>query len=175
MHERRAFTLVELLVVIAIIGSISTIAIVSLGASRLQSRNARRIADIAQLTRVLYLALDANGSYPDSSASNSGFACVSATCTGGWAVHLQNATVNSAISPYLANKPVDPTGDARGYSGYLFNNNWDGGIAPYDDSVFTAGPYLDYMLENAPGVSCGQGKIYSKSTTATECMFLINQ
>ena len=62
--RRKAFTLIELLVVISIIGLLSTIAVVSLGASRAKAKAARTAADLKQISTALQLYVADNGVYP---------------------------------------------------------------------------------------------------------------
>ncbi len=62
--KRAGFTLIELLVVIAIIGILSTLAIVALGNLRAKSRDAKRVADIKQISTALELYYDDQGYYP---------------------------------------------------------------------------------------------------------------
>lgn len=52
---RKGFTLIELLVVIAIIGLLASIVLGSLGTSNARARDARRIQDIANMAKTLYL------------------------------------------------------------------------------------------------------------------------
>ncbi len=63
-NNKSAFTLIELLVVIAIIGVLSTLAIVALGNLRAKSRDAKRVADIKQISTALELYYDDQGYYP---------------------------------------------------------------------------------------------------------------
>jgi prepilin-type N-terminal cleavage/methylation domain-containing protein len=64
LQNRKGFTLIELLVVIAIIGILSTIAVVALGNARAKSRDAKRIADVKQMTSALELYYNDNNLYP---------------------------------------------------------------------------------------------------------------
>ncbi|MEK7078243.1 MAG: type II secretion system protein [Patescibacteria group bacterium] len=58
------FTLVELLVVIAIIGILASVVLVSLNSARGKARDARRIADLHQVTLALENYNDTNRNYP---------------------------------------------------------------------------------------------------------------
>ncbi len=61
----KAFTLVELLVVIAIVGLIAAISIIALNSARAKSRDAKRAADIKQISTALALFFNDAGRYPD--------------------------------------------------------------------------------------------------------------
>lgn len=63
-HRHKGFTLIELLVVIAIIGVLSTMTIVALGDVRTKSRDAKRVADIQQISKALELYYADQGYYP---------------------------------------------------------------------------------------------------------------
>ena len=60
----KGFTLIELLVVIAVIGILSTMAIIALGSARTKSRDAKRVADLKQISTALELFYDDHGYYP---------------------------------------------------------------------------------------------------------------
>lgn len=172
MH-RKAFTLVELLVVISIIGLLSTVAVVSLGSARQKSRNTKRVTDIKQLVTAFSLAYDTNGSFPDSSASSGGFACVAAACTGSWASPA-NATVDAIMFPtFMGQKPLDPTDGLRSRTGYRYNNNYAGTTSLVDGFVFTAGPVLLYALEQP--ATCVLGHAYVADTNRIECFAALDQ
>jgi prepilin-type N-terminal cleavage/methylation domain-containing protein len=68
-QSKKGFTLVELLVVISIIGLLSTIAVVSLGSARGKSRDAKRIADMKQVSTALEQYYADQGNYPASATS----------------------------------------------------------------------------------------------------------
>jgi prepilin-type N-terminal cleavage/methylation domain-containing protein len=62
--KRSAFTLVELLVVIAIIGLLSSVAVVALSGAGMNARNAKRKADLVQISKALEMYYSDNGAYP---------------------------------------------------------------------------------------------------------------
>ncbi len=65
LSKERGFTLVELLVVIAIIGVLATLLLLQLGGARAKGRDAKRIADVAQIrTAVEQYFDDTGGTYP---------------------------------------------------------------------------------------------------------------
>lgn len=107
---RRAFTLVELLVVIAIIGLLSSIAVVSLGNARIKARDAKRMADLKQISQAIEMYANNSGALPGGLA--------------GWCTYLSNAgfvQAASDISPYLANLPHDPTKPSQ-IGDYFYRN-----------------------------------------------------
>ncbi|HNX10752.1 MAG TPA: FISUMP domain-containing protein [bacterium] len=64
MLKRKAFTLVELLVVIAIIGLLATLSVIALNSARAKSRDAKRVADVKQISTALELFFNDAGRYP---------------------------------------------------------------------------------------------------------------
>ncbi len=56
IKNKNGFTLIELLVVIAIIGLLSTMAVVSLNVATARARDAQRLSDVKNMSKVLSLA-----------------------------------------------------------------------------------------------------------------------
>jgi len=91
MKKFKGFTLIELLVVIAIIGILSSIVMVSLGSSKIKSRDAKRVSDIKTLQLALATYYSDNLQYP--------------------------TTINSLVPAYLPVLPRDPKATGTCVSG----------------------------------------------------------
>jgi len=61
---KKGFTLIELLVVVAIIGLLVAIILVSIGNIKAKNRDARRVADMKQISNALNLYNNAHNLYP---------------------------------------------------------------------------------------------------------------
>lgn len=66
---KKAFTLIELLVVIAIIAILSGVVMSQFSVARARSRDAKRIADIAQMQLAIQLYFDRCNQYPDATSA----------------------------------------------------------------------------------------------------------
>jgi prepilin-type N-terminal cleavage/methylation domain-containing protein len=66
--KQSGFTLIELLVVIAIIGLLASIALIALTSARQKGRDAKRLADMAQMNTGLELYFATNKGYPSGTA-----------------------------------------------------------------------------------------------------------
>jgi prepilin-type N-terminal cleavage/methylation domain-containing protein len=64
LKKELGFTLIELLVVISIIGFLASAAVVALNSARMKARDARRLADMAQIQKALDLYYQDNSQYP---------------------------------------------------------------------------------------------------------------
>ena len=136
--SHKAFTLIELLVVIAIIGLLATIAVVSLNQARIKGYDAKRTADIKQISTAMQMYLQDNGTYPDPGAllcagGSSQWYCLgqtsASTCWEG-GFHGRDG-LNTALAPYIVKIPDDPVNDTSYWGdAYLYNFNqsslWNG-------------------------------------------------
>ncbi len=111
---RRAFTLIELLVVIAIIGLLSSIAAVSLNTARAKARDARRQADIIQLSKAVEMFANDNGYLPRNAVN---WCTYITNPTNGWGPAFQ-----ADIAPYMPNVPKDPLPAGATAPIYIYNN-----------------------------------------------------
>ena len=68
MKNKKGFTLIEMLIVVAIIAILSGLILTGLNRARMQSRDARRMADIKNIQAQLEVYYNANNKYPDSLA-----------------------------------------------------------------------------------------------------------
>lgn len=129
--KSKGFTLIELLVVISIIGLLASVVLVSLNGARIKARDARRIADLKQITTALELYASDNGYYPSTGSVAGGAAA--------WACFdCQNSIDNpiynpsnpgvslgnlkTVMSPYIQT-PKDPKNPGYPGSGYLYTSD----------------------------------------------------
>ncbi|MDB4939854.1 MAG: gspG [Candidatus Doudnabacteria bacterium] len=92
-QNQNGFTLIELLVVIAIIGLLASVVLLALNSARAKSRDAKRLADIRQLTTALELYYNDFNGYPVNGAAG-----------------LASTVLASALVPtYVGALPLAPT------------------------------------------------------------------
>lgn len=68
-QKQQGFTLIELLVVIAIIGLLASVVLLALNSARARSRDAKRLADVRQMSSAIELYVNDFGTYPSTLAS----------------------------------------------------------------------------------------------------------
>ncbi len=98
----KGFTLIELLVVVAIIGLLASVILVSLGAARVKTRDATRLAELHQFQNALEIYYTNHGTYPGTENTWYDNACTDVA---------DNGTAFSDINPLIAGilgLPEDP-------------------------------------------------------------------
>lgn len=147
MRSNRGFTLIELLVVVAIIGLLASIVIASLNTARMKGRDARRVADIKQISLALEMYNDANSQYATTSAT-------------------------SSLGSYIAIVPTDPkSGSAYSYTGLLGTQTSNCGSYHLGATLEQTG---SSVLSSAAGKQSGgtypaqDGTITCNGTTGTD-------
>jgi prepilin-type N-terminal cleavage/methylation domain-containing protein len=172
--SKKGFTLVELLVVISIIGLLSTIAVVSLGAARSKARDAKRIADMKQVSTSLEQFYADQGGYPAMTAALAAAAgaypigvtgavtlCGDISAAG--AAFAASCGANTTYMGRIPPWPTSPTAvNCNGTT--IVSNYCYGSDVAYTSSTKTATTYsLEFLLE-ATNPAAG---ITGKSCTIT--------
>ncbi|MBY0328705.1 prepilin-type N-terminal cleavage/methylation domain-containing protein [Patescibacteria group bacterium] len=118
--KNKGFTLIELLVVIAIIGVLASVILASLNSAREKARDAKRRADMQQLTTAIYAYYADKGIFPTSGGATMPNAGWSNSNDASW-----SGSFYTAIQPYIATLPRDPSQnndpDIWGANGYAYS------------------------------------------------------
>lgn len=132
--KNQAFTLIELLLVIAIIGILATIITAAITNARQQSRDTRRVADIATIQQAIELYQMDVGVYPTGNNLVLGITATKCLNSSGW-----NAV--GCADPYIDYIPSNPAPGGVDYiyvgSGSIFQINFQ---LEHGTSKFPAGP-----------------------------------
>jgi prepilin-type N-terminal cleavage/methylation domain-containing protein len=158
MFSQRGFTLLEVLVVIAIIGLLSSVVLAAFTDARMKARNAKRLADMDQIYKALYLYQETYGCLPHTTmTANNNCPGHGATYkqwdSGSWDYSSQN--LNSGDGEFMSflrssgmmagRVPVDPVNNETGddVNGYAYRYY----CYSETESPGNSGVYLSYRLE----------------------------
>jgi type II secretion system protein G len=114
MPKKSGFTLIELLIVIVILGILATVGLASFTSSQMKSRDAKRKANLQQISQALELYYNDKGQYPSSDASGNMYGCGAAgtaVCT--WGSSVFSNTTTGTI--YMTKLPTDPSSNSYYY------------------------------------------------------------
>ena len=146
----QGFTMIELLVVVAIIGMMTAVVAVNSNAARVQSRDAKRKADLALVAGALQIYYSEQRKYPSAPM-------------GDWSGALQTALfpTDAAKPRYMSLWPTDPTGtDGIMGKGFVYQTN-QANIVALNNLPADALYILDVTLEGKDTPT--------NSTTAINC------
>lgn len=118
-QKQKGFSLIELMVVIAIIGLLASVVLASLAGARTKSRDTKRKADIAQLSKALEEYYTANNGYP-----TTGSVWFGTSASGGSKTTSGGTAYIPGLTPtYLSLLPLDPLQATSGWSGYNYKSD----------------------------------------------------
>ena len=117
IHKGRGFTMIELMVAVAIIALLSAVILATVSGTKIRTRDAERLSDIAQIIRALELYNSENGQYPprEVARTNNDPTCGNA----------QWDLLASDLAPYIE-IPCDPLGLQTNYLYYYDADVADG-------------------------------------------------
>jgi len=156
-EQQTGFTLIELLVVVSIIGLLASVLLVAVNKTRIKARDAKRVADIAQIQKALELYYDDNGQYPPSGGADYPNGVWSNSTDDSW------NTLQGYLQKYLSKLPHDPS-EVGPFNSPVEHWGNTGGAYSYESSYAEgnckSNMYYDivYRLETAngpdPGIFC---------------------
>jgi len=151
--QNNGFTLIELLVTISIISLLSSIVFTTLINTRGKARDARRISDVKEIEKALFIVADSNnGIFPTTGVGprNPG-KCLGLgtgeTCWDGGV--LGDDSLNTAIQKFLSKVPADPSGRTGIGDRYVYGDQ-NSDVVLYCDSLYVKGPFILWVPEVAP-------------------------
>lgn len=147
--EAGGFTLIELLVVIAIIGVLAAIVLTALNEARGSARDTRRIADVKEIQKALYIFMVNNGTFPKISGTH----CIGKNdgevCWGN-----QNMPGSTALTQALQRSlrilPSDPLPNRGWGDGYMYLDGFVNSDNTTCAPVPQTGQFILYRPEVTP-------------------------
>jgi uncharacterized protein (TIGR02145 family)/prepilin-type N-terminal cleavage/methylation domain-containing protein len=164
---KKAFTLIELLVVIAIIAILSTLSVVALNSARAKARDAKRLADIKNISTALDMYYNEYGVYPAASANTSTTNCLSELGI--------SSTCGTMV--YLSEIPADPLNSLDYFYAPIENNSnytlaftLESGSGGYEAGDYTAAPGgITTWVCGVDTVADAEGYDYPTVLVGTQC------
>lgn len=148
--RKTGFTLIELLVVVAIIGLLATLSILALNSARSKARDAKRIADVYQISQAMMMYYDVNGKFPTSTVPTCLGFNDAESCWGDSAL-LGNANFNNALKPYINTVPKDPSNRQRTRgNGYIYIPK-NQSVAYHCSATNSSGPLILWYPDSKTG------------------------
>ncbi len=157
-NKRRAFTLIELLVVISIIGFLTAIAVYYLNVTKMQGRDANRVANVSTLNKALAIYINEYGDYPSSDGE-----CLSSDSGAGAELISAEAIAFIPVDPVAPLSSPTSVGCTVNGNGQVISCTQSGTISCYcywyesDSDTY----YLNYYLEL--GSKSGDAGIHTTS------------
>lgn len=156
--NKRAFTLVELLIVIAIIGLLATLSVIALQSARAKARDAKRVADVRQISTALEMFLNDYGRYP----TDQEWALGSLTSPDGSATYL--STIPSAPNP-----PDGTCDSGTNQFSYTQDNNGESYTITFCTGANIAALSAGNLCANPGGISACSGGGCTLDCTGKNC------
>lgn len=177
MHKqipRSGFTIVELLVVIVVIGVLASLVVVAYNGVQQRAYNAKVVSGVNAYLKALYQYKAINDSYPATTSACLGAnypnnACWAANPDGTVVGLAVNATLDTALSQYIQNKPEVGT---ELISIAPLSNQYRGGAFYYGSGVAyaTSAPLVGYYLKGNNANCTIKVSQQNNEGTMTQCL-----
>ena len=137
--KQKGFTLIELLVVISIIGLLASVVLVALNSSRSKGRDAKRVADVHQISIALeeYIQDNPSGLYPQAGGSGVFDSRPFVASPNDW-----NTFKNYLVPIYMSKLPTPPL-NGKGYGSMCSNCDEYRYVANPSGTAFSICTYLE--------------------------------
>lgn len=158
--SKKGFTIIELLVVVVIIGLLSTIGVTVFTKARKASRDAKRIADLKEISTAVEMYYNENGAYPFSAQGNNNWA---GECPNYGGYDMPVPYIQNLVPTYISILPQDPKFKDTDNRCYLYRSNGT-------DYMITANQTMETICGSDPSNACNPPHIQAldRPTPSTE-------